>query len=247
MKPNTIEGPLMGMIDGRFVRIDIAVQDLGPQDAMLKKISQDLPTNMRNAFVLPGGKFAHIQAKSSNIICWTELDTIRIDTVYMLGKDGVRYPLFKHQPTANTPEHNASYNWAPKLASMRMFFSSTFQFNGTTYDWANSYLVCKAPRRNEIFRPPLPNIFGDSKLCMGNDYQHSSPCLADAFVHSLAHLDASRWNADAMEGLTSDHIKALLSFDADGKQIAPPKDYKWIECPACHAVNNMNYGELPLV
>lgn len=246
MKTNGIDGPVMAMIDGRFARLDISVTDLGPQDEILKRISQSLPTSMLNAFVLPGGKMAHVQVKGDLIICWTEITSLRIATVWSIGSDGTRYPVFKHRVETSPPEHEAAYDWAPLTAGMRMFFASVFKFQEGRYVWNMSYLVCKAPKRKEIFRPPLPNIFSDARMCMGNDYSHSSPCLADAFAHSLAHLDASKWNADAMEGLTLDNMKALFSFK-DNKQVPPPKDYKWFELRACAAVNNINYGELPIV
>lgn len=244
---NAIESPLFAMVDGRFARIDITFSDLGPQDEILRRMSLNIPTNLKNAFVLPGGRLAHVQTKSDLIICWTELASIKVSTVWTISSDGeFVYPVFKAQPTNSPPEHEASRDWEPLISGMRIFFASTFQFEGNNYIWKNSYLVAKAPKRKEIFRPPFPNIFADSRMCMGNDYHPASPCLADAFSHTVNHLMTSKWNHDAMEGLTGDHIRALFSYK-DDKQQPPPKEYKWLECPACHTVNNQNYGELPIV
>ena len=243
---NAIESPLFAMVDGKFARIDITVNDLGSQDDMLRRISADIPTNLKNAFVLPGGRLAHVQTKNGSVICWTELTSIKVSTVWSITEDQTFYPVFKPRPTNSPPEHEGFRDWEPLIAGMRIFFSSTFKMENNSYIWNASYMIAKAPKRKEIFRPPFPNIFGDSRMCMGNDYHPNSPCLADAFAHTVDHLMTSKWNSDAMEGLTGDHIRALFSFK-DDKQVAPPKDYKWVDCPACHTVNNLNYGELPIV
>lgn len=250
MKTNAIEGPLMAMVEGRFVRVDISVRDLGPQDSIVQKLAADLPTNMLNAFLLPGGKPAHIQTKAGVIIVWTELNKLQLRTVYTVGRDGTRYPVFKRpESMTSPPEHEASFEWDPSVIGMRMFFTSTLKFEpaAKTYVWNQSYLVCKAPKRKEIFRPPMPNTYTDGRICMGNDYRHTGPCLADVFCHNLAHFDASKWNNDLSDGITADHVKAMFSFDKDDKQIPPPKEYKWWENPAANPTNNLNYGELPLV
>lgn len=246
MDTNSIKSPLFAMIDGRFARIDIHVRDLGPQDAMVQKMAADLPTNMLQAFMLPGDRPAHIQTKSGSIIVWTEIKRLKLATIWTMMRDGSRFPLFKPK-AGEPPEFEATMEWDPLMAGMRLFFASVYQFTGGQYVWQVSYLLGKAPKRKEIFRPPLPNIFSDARLCMGNDYQHTGKCLADAFLHNLNHLETSRWNDHAMEGLAGEHIKSLYTFDKDDKQVAPPKDYKWFENPATRPVNNNNYGELPLV
>lgn len=248
MKPNVLEGPVMGMIDGRFVRINIKVDDLGAQDDRIRSLAADMPTNMPNAFLLPGGKPAHLQTRSGIIIAWTELDKLRLASVYTVGRDNSVWPVFKERPETSPPEHDAVHVWDPALASMRLFFTSSLKFDTARkqYVWQQSCLVAKAPKRKEVFRPPLSNIFGDSKICMGNEYMHTGPCLADVFCHNLAHFDSSRWNAHALENLSGDAIKALYTFDRDGKQV-PNKDFKWWELPCCHPVNTIHFGELPLV
>lgn len=239
----------MGMVDGRFVRINIKVDDLGTQDALIQRMAAELPVNMPNAFLLPGGKPAHLQTRNGIIIVWTELSRLRLSSVYTVGRDGARWPVFKDRPETSPPEHDASFEWDPLIAGMRLFFTSSLKFDAARkmYLWQQSCLVAKAPKRKEIFRPPLSNIFGDSKICMGNDYTHTGPCLADVFCHNMAHFDSSRWNSHAMDHLSGDAIKSLYTFDKDGKQVPPPKEFKWFELPCCAPVNTLHFGDLPLV
>lgn len=243
----TLPNPFIALVDGKFVRVDSSITNLGTQDDMIKKVAAEMPTNLLNAFVLPGGKMANIQVLGASIICWTEMTEININTVYTVGSNGDRWPLFKNRPETSPPEHLASFAWQPKFAGMRMFFATTMKLESGLYRQMNSWLISKAPKRKEIFRPPLPNIHGDSRMCMGSDYAHAGPCLADEFSYAVNHFNSSKWNSDAMEGLTIDHIKNMFSFDKDGKQLQPPKDYKWWEHPCSHSVNNANYGELPIV
>lgn len=249
MRNNAIDGPLLAMVEGRFARIDINVTDLGTQDDVVSRFSTNIPVNLPNAFILPNGRPAHLQCRGGQVFAWTELDKLRLHTVWTVGADGGRYPLFKKQEQiAGTPEHMAAFDFEPAVAGMRLYFTSTLQWDpgNKRYNWLNSYLIAKAPKRKEIFRPPLPNIFSDSRLCMGTGYTHHGPCLADVFSHSLSHLDSSMWNSDAMEGLGGDHIRAIYTFK-DNKQVAPVAGYKWWDQPVCKPVNLLCYGELPLV
>lgn len=246
MKTNELTSPIIAMIDGRFARIDINVTDLGSQEEELKKISASCPVDLANAFIL-NGEAVHIQAKKGYIIAWSELKKLPISTVYTMDKSGTSYPLFKKKVEASPPEYEASFDFEPEIASMRLFFASVLEWHrgDRLWFWSNSYLVAKAPKRKEIFRPPLSNIYSDARLCMGT-YSNHGPVLIDVFAHSLAHLRSSKWNNDAMEGLDGDNIRALYSFK-DNKQQKPPRDYKWWECRACAPVNLEYYGDLPLV
>lgn len=249
MKPNVLEGPLLCMVDGRFARVDINVTDLGSQDDEINKVAAKTPTNLANAFLLPGGRPAHIQTIGSSVIVWTELLKLNLSTVFTVARDGSRYPIFKHKPTTSPPEHEATMEWDPAVAGMRIFFTSTLEWTEPhkLYLWKASYLIAKHPKRKEIFVPPLPNLFTDARLCLGNEYRNNGACLADVFCHSLAHFETSRWNSDAMEGLTGDDARAMFSFDKGNKQIPPGKEYSWTEIKKCHTVNNLNYGDLPIV
>lgn len=236
----------MAMIDGRFARVDINIVDLGDQSELLKRVSAELPVNLPNAFTLPGNRQVSLQCKSGLVIAWTELSKVRIQTVYTITDDGTRYPLFRAAPVNVPPEHEAAYDFEPGLARMRMFFTVSMKWTGKEYLYELANLICKAPKRKEIFRPPLPNIFGDARLCMGNGYTNKGPNLADVFAHALSHFETSKWNADAMEGLSGDMMRAMYSFK-DNKQVPLAAEHKWWEWPPCHAVNTMHYGELPIV
>lgn len=232
------------MHEGKFYRMQ-APQLLGDQSPILEKISANLPVNLISAFVIPFGIKANVQCKGGTVTVWSELKTVRIETVWTSTDDGVRYPLFKKRVENSPPEHDAAYEFDPLQAMMRIFFTSNYRFASGNYEWESSFLLAKAPKRKEIFRPPLPNTHTDSRICMG-EYHYSGPCLADAFANAVGHFGSSRWNSDLATGLTPAVCKALYSFK-DNKQIAMPKEFKWWEIPGCAPVNNITFGELPLV
>lgn len=234
------------MRDGEFWKLSEPVR-LGQQDALLKQLAAGLPTNINNAFMLPNAKAVHIQTRSDVITAWTELGKVLLSTVYTANRDGSVHPLFKPKPVTSPPEHEATMEWVPAHARMRLFFVTVFNQGGGLYAWKSSYLIAKHPQRKEIFRPPLPNIFNDARLCMGNSYVGGGICLADAFLHSLNHINQSKWNSDAMEGMDEACMKALYTFNKDGKQVPTDSEYKWYELPCCRPVNNLYYGELPIV
>lgn len=253
MKTNIIEAPMYALMEDQFVRVDINIVPLGPQESALRTLAASLPTNMPNLFSVdrPGGPLlVHAQSKDGLSSVWTELKELNIRAVYTVQADGSQYPLFTNQPRQSPPEHETSFRWNPALAKMRLFYVGVFAPPGrgnNNWIWKVSYLLARAPGDKVNRRPPLPNLFSDARICMGtagHEYGCQMPILGDAFMHGLDNLQESQWNADANGGVTGEIAKTLFLFDKDGKQV--PSSVNWTGLGSCIAVNNIYYGELQL-
>lgn len=240
--PNLVE---LLLRDGVFIKRIVSEHVVGSQDDVLKKFYADIPVDIPFSFVLPGGLPAHLQVSGATISIWTELVKLSLATVWTLTEGGVRYPIFKDKAAATPPEHEASHILEPIKAQMRLFLISIAQYDKRTssYVWANSYMVARAPGRKECFRPPLPNVFDDGKMCMGGDYKTAHPCLADLFVHNLQHIERSRWNSHLTEGLDQKTVSALFSIKDNTHQPCPPEIKFW-EHHRCPPISNSAFSSI---
>jgi hypothetical protein len=69
------------------------------------------------------------------------------------------------------------------------------------------------------FRLPLPNIYADGQVCMGN-YTSQHPTIHACATAAIDQLLNSPWNSDLLGDITP--IKALFSFDSTTNKPLPP-------------------------
>lgn len=234
--------------DGRFILRTTTDVDLGSQEKVLREHVQNIPFDIPSAFILPGGIPVGVQCTSNSVVAWAEVQKLNLSTVWTITDGGVRYPVFKKpQNMQSPPEHEASHLISPIKAGMRLFFLSLMRWDyaNKRYIYSQAYLVARGQKRKEFFRPPLPNIHSDGKVCMGNDLNAANPCLADLFLHVWNHFLASKWNSDLSDNIGADMAKALYSIK-DNEQQPLPSGYKFFDSPACPPIVVSAYSELPI-
>lgn len=239
--------PCYVLDDGSFKRIDWSMADLGPQDALLKELSGSVPTTIPSAFTI-GGNVCGIQMKGASIVVWTELDKVAVDTVYVpVVSTGEFYACFKGAPDKDSLHQNRCEAWLPNQFKLRVFFVTAFTKAGENFQASKEscYLVAKKEGSNQTIRPPLPNIYTDGRLCMG-DFGAKEKILEVAFAKSLTHLHSSRWNTDLLDGMSLEDMAKIFTFK-DGVNKPPPARFDVSKVAHCIAINNQIYSDLPLV
>lgn len=103
--------------------------------------------------------------------------------------------------------------WEPPEYMNVYFVSSFSQGDEPSYE---NYLLCKID--DELHRPPFPNIYDDSRICMGYDYARSNGSLFDIHLNALEFFNAASWNRDLLNTQSN-----YLLFNPDGKAIHPDK------------------------
>lgn len=239
--------PCFLLEDGEFKRIDFQIMNLGPQDAMLKELSGSMPTTVPSAFTI-GENVCGIQVKGASIVVWAELAKLTIDTVYApVASTGEFYPMFRSAPNKGTLEQNRQEAWLPNQFKLRLFFIVGFTKSGDSFvaSKESCFLVAKKEGQNQTMRPPLPNIYTDGRLCMG-DFGVKEKILEVAFAKALTHLHNSRWNSDLLDDMSLEDIAKIFTFK-DGVNKPPPARFDVSKVPQCINVNNQIYSDLPLV
>ena len=100
----------------------------------------------------------------------------------------------------------------------------------------NFYLTCFSKSRNTCVRMPLPNLYDDCHLCVGNSFR------ADSFNNSINHQgittsirhyaeawSQTAWNLDLLEGARSNRMKQYRRFVRFDPSTGNPLEYTGCE------------------
>ncbi len=90
-----------------------------------------------------------------------------------------------------------------------------------------------------FFRLPLPNVFADGRLCMGNGIVFREPTLEKLAKKALAHINESPWGTDMMPDQAK--MKKLFRFDVSTLKNLPPVG-NWVD--ACVRVSRVEMETL---
>lgn len=100
--------------------------------------------------------------------------------------------------------------WRPP-EYMKLWFATKYNLSG---GYQSSWIF--ASMDGELYRPPLPNVYGGGEICMGS---HFTPTSEDsAYIHQEAYDDfiEASFNSDLIEGQTK-----YLLINAEDEPIHP--------------------------
>lgn len=227
-----------------FWEYRITARQIGNVDKIIAEAMAAKPVVVPSAFQLPDGSVAGIVVSPGWCLCWTEIETLNMDSNWVI-ENGLTRPTFKKTITPNSTEFSAVMQWSPKFAEMTLRFVSKFTYDRGKPQHCESYLLASPDKKKEFRRPPLPNVFDHCGMCMGNNYTNRGQTLSEAFAHCVGHLQTSSWNSDLNDGLEVGWLAAMFSFK-EKEQQPPPKNFSWTTIPRCSVVSNDNYNHIPL-
>lgn len=87
--------------------------------------------------------------------------------------------------------------WSPP-AYMKLWYISSYTTNKRL---EHTYLVSSIDQ--DIYRPPLPNVYSSGTICMGNHFDHSElqgSSIIDQHKSSFEDFESTSWNNDLDDG-----------------------------------------------
>jgi hypothetical protein len=217
--------------DQGFVRRVITENVIaGADDAIAKALSRSpqlIPFISCNSF----NGALHLRVCDGYCVVASELPRINLEALFMPKAE-------EGGPGFLTPDFNKSPNsvglkveWTPSEFMRIWFVTMEPEVFDRSVDM-QCFLLFNRTDRPGIFRLPLPNTYGDGKICTGNDQlcwsrNYRSGDLGEKSRIGLHHGSLSRfmetaWNSD----LSSDveHTSAMFQFDFNGKQRSWPSE-----------------------
>ena len=127
--------------------------------------------------------------------------------------------------------------------NMRVFLAVKARKNAAGKVWSvvEPYLFCKAASAVPagFYKLPLPNIYPDGRLCLGNGWTGNSPTLIGVLKNCLRQLNESSWNTDLPSPV--EQTRQLFRFHPTTLDSLPGETEWW---NACKRVNRVEYEAL---
>lgn len=165
-------------------------------------------------------------------LCCTRLDRVVINTQFaQVGEFMV--PVFAPSGLLMTLE------W-PVPADMELRFASVCEQAGGHWKMGECYLFARKTGRPGFLRLPLPNLFDDGRVCMGDLVVGTvrGETVSECFAAAALSFRTTRWNSDIApdQGRT----RALFRWRPDRSPVPPPADWERY----CYTVSRTEMEEL---
>jgi hypothetical protein len=210
--------------EGNIHLLTTKSRSLGKRNDLLTRALGQLGTTIENAFSM-NGCMVHMQAAGGVTSYALRMPRIRMATHWYPSIENsviVMVPMF----SAGEDRAEHTFEWTPPAGV------------GLYYVWADNqvpYFIAIAPRLLDpkssmaAFRLPLPNIYGDGRVCMGREWSYRSQTgLGEAGSEPLARAVnrfwSSGWNADLLDSISSSH--AMFRFTPEGAQQPVPDNWR---------------------
>ena len=191
-----------------------------------------------------------VAARPNQLRFFVELKQLVMRTHWVVTRDTP--PILLPSWSSQNGSHQITHHWAPP-PEVRLYFTAGLILIDGYWAWEadHAYLLARVQGRTGAFKPPLPNIFDDGRICMGRDVpvpeRNSSTRPVFALVEDLLnHFYASTWNADLLNTIPEREVvsRALFGYNLDNKQLPIGPMTTWIR--GFVGVSNNRYNDLPL-
>jgi hypothetical protein len=177
-----------------------------------------------------------------SLILGVVLDHIRLDTNFSLFEDiaGGKFlsPVFR----GNRNTVHTTCLWKPP-DTMEIHFAVHMSLVGDiTWQMIDSLLFARPINRPGFFKLPLPNTFGDGRMCLGNGPNRINGDTAQE-VLTKAHtmFESGVWNTDLIDEINLENTRKLFQFDPSNFLPIPPPE-EWEQC--CRRVSSTTMEDL---
>lgn len=201
-------------------------QFAGPLSKLAEVLRADDEVRIEGAFELPGADGpVDITRSRDRIYLSIGLPTLRLFTFFRVNPatpdvgGGLFEPVFHTAPDALRMD----LSWPiPPTMDLRLIVHA--QRESDRYTFYSAYLAASHAARPGFFRLPLPNIYDDARVCMGNEFGSPVlPSLSAIAAAALTQFNAASWNTDLLSAVSADNAKLLFRFNPEGgNQPVPP-------------------------
>ena len=85
-------------------------------------------------------------------------------------------------------------------------------------------------KEKQMYRLPLPNIYEDGSICMGDRFNYDGSDLLASARRSIKSFKEAEWNRDLIHNTGGNHVK-MFRYDPDGNQLAPLQAWESLSFP----------------
>lgn len=207
--------------DHGFVRRQIYETALGRSEDMLARMAASSAVVMR-AIACVSDCIVSASMQAGIITAWAKVPGVKITGRFKVVEGGkVLTPDFWSREGGI----EMSLPWAGHPA-MNLYFVVTMDRPNSLFRMNNSYII-GSDSTNTVkgwLKPPLANLYGDGRICMGHEPVKCCPTISDQWLAALNHFNAARFNTDLSAGISQSTVGAQIKFDASNNKQLPVPD-----------------------
>ena len=185
---------------------------IGSVDTIFREYIGEMTVSIPNLFK---GWSALVTAKNSYVTMWKMVPSLTLNTKWSVVDESNPQltPTFRD----SRDNINLALPWMPPK-DMRMIFA----INTQEY-YSYFFVFSLKTMRSTIL--PIPNIYDDGRLCIGEF--HFSDSLIDDLDRLFVHVfDASDWNSDLLSRVKVAATRKLFSYSVDKQQLDIPENWE---------------------
>ena len=195
-----------------LVTVNRAAREVG--EGLINQFGATVVRTLKRAFPTPSG-VAHLLITDRECYAVARLKEINLLSHYDTAGDKTLTPVFLRETDAAAKDYPLMPLVWPVPEDMVLLFAARLLCHNepreriATAPDQSCYLVAYNQKK-QAFLLPLPNLYGDAAICMGQ-FNGQADSAAQAFMLALAQFDKSSWNSDLLENRI-DHAQALFRF-----------------------------------
>jgi hypothetical protein len=208
-----------------------AAKFLGTPDDLIAQLTQDASHKLPDVFVtthegesLPPLRHT-VVVNGGHAYLATRLSSVRLRTFFSVNPDGIASPVFTNAHDRSAVHLDLTWTPPPDMRLHLGLVATMPGEDGAPYVFGDAYFYVTKTGTPGFFRLPLPNVYEDSRVCMGRGMERAEePTLAGLLARARAHFLASSWNSDLIHLI--DTSRAFFSFRlADNNAPVYPDDW----------------------
>lgn len=226
-------------------------------DDALRSLASEVVVTLPRMFK-SNGLWVHAVSLPKKLALLARLTAMQITTFYVpkpparRGAPARIVPVFQQVP-GSIP---LTFKWTPP-ADMAVWFINHYNPNATGHwdyyyssmVWTHAPGAGRAPAAG-LFKPPLPNVHENSKLCLGSGRENIQPPnygtpLDGTFTSALNIFNANRWNADLLNLIDLSITEDMFAFDAVDNVTPIPMTTPWQDRMVNCKVSNLEFNHIP--
>lgn len=241
-----------------FERVEIVRTKKAPVDKMLRDLATDAPVTIPGWMPAAAGvPAAHITVGKRVTVLTARVTALSLSTVYTISGSAtprrgvVTPPVAIPSFITGQSAVRMKPRWTPP-DDMHLWFNVHTRAERPNQTpvlvYCSLCATCNSGNSGTkgLYLLPLPNTYGDGRVCMGGTTTAENPGTAvtvyDMFVRAWKQFDANMWNGDLLAEANLPKIEGMFRFDPnDSKQLPPTIDWTTV----CTKFGNSELDAVP--
>lgn len=200
-------------VDGSVQDVQVVVSDRSLNKDLLQNFGSKVARVTTNIVQVEGQPFG-IAATGTELYAFVTLKGLTLRTGFRMGIDKILRPVYPYKGDPDVlKDDGISFSpiWTPPTSMKLVFATKVLEFRTRPQTSHNHCCYLMAYHGKTCWRLPLPNVYDNCDICMGQFDGRADSVLA-AFMKAYDQFNNSTWNSDLLDSSRKEKSDALFHF-----------------------------------